>query len=59
MGIDEILEAIVRKIPAPKADRDLLLRSLIFDSWFDSYQGVVILVRVVDGTIAAGDNMRF
>src|SRR5580698_2325805 len=50
-GIGEILEAVVAKIPPPKADRSKTLRALIFDSWFDSYQGVVTLVRVMDGTV--------
>ena len=58
-GISEILEAVVEKIPPPKADREKPLRSLIFDSWFDSYQGVVILVRVVDGTVKTGDMIKF
>jgi GTP-binding protein LepA len=58
-GIREILEAVVKKIPAPKADRALTLRALIFDSWFDAYQGVVTLVRVVDGALSRGDRVRF
>src|SRR3954466_16066224 len=47
-GIREILEAVVKKVPPPVADRSKTLRALIFDSWFDPYQGVVTLVRVVD-----------
>lgn len=58
-GIPEILEAIVKKVPPPKADRTAPLRALIFDSWFDSYQGVVILVRVMDGGIKKGDRIQF
>ncbi len=58
-GIDEILEAVVNKIPPPKADRSKTLRALIFDSWFDSYQGVVTLVRVVDGVVSVGDKIKF
>jgi len=58
-GIDDILEAVVAKIPPPKADRDKTLRALIFDSWFDAYQGVVTLVRVVDGVIRKGDTIKF
>src|SRR4051812_3094278 len=50
-GIREILEAVVKKVPPPKAERDKPLRALIFDSWFDSYQGVVTLVRVMDGVV--------
>ena len=52
VGIDEVLEAIVARIPAPKANRDEPLRALIFDSWYDSYEGVVGLVRVTSGEIA-------
>lgn len=58
-GIDEILEAVVAKVPPPQADRSKTLRALIFDSWFDSYQGVVILVRVMDGVIKKGDLIKF
>ena len=59
IGIQDILEAVVQNIPAPKADREAPLRALIFDSWFDSYQGVVVLCRVVDGRISKGDRIRF
>lgn len=59
VGIPEILEAIVQKVPPPKADRSISPRALIFDSWFDSYQGVVVLVRLMDGTIKKGDKIRF
>ena len=59
IGIDEILEAVVAKVPPPKADRSLTLRALIFDSWFDSYQGVVTLVRVMDGVVKTGDMIKF
>jgi GTP-binding protein LepA len=59
IGIKEILEAIVKKVPAPKGDREGTLRALIFDSWFDSYQGVVVLVRVMDGTLQKGDRIKF
>ncbi|NUM57063.1 MAG: elongation factor 4 [Bdellovibrionaceae bacterium] len=59
VGIVEILEAIVKKVPPPKADRTLPLRALIFDSWFDSYQGVVVLVRAMDGTVKKGDRIKF
>lgn len=58
-GIDEILEAVVAKIPPPEADREKPLRALIFDSWFDSYQGVVTLVRVMDGAVNIGDKIKF
>lgn len=59
IGIRDILEAVVKKVPPPKENKDLPLRSLIFDSWFDSYQGVVILIRVVDGAIKKGEKIKF
>ncbi len=58
MGIDEILEAIVAKVPAPRGDADGPLRAMIIDSWFDSYVGVVMLVRVVDGTLKKGERIK-
>lgn len=57
IGIDDLLEQIVAKIPAPKGRPDTDLQALIFDSWFDNYQGVVILVRVVEGTIRKKDKV--
>ncbi len=59
IGIRDILEAIVKKVPPPKADRSLPLRALIFDSWFDPYQGVVVLVRAMDGKIKKGERVKF
>jgi GTP-binding protein LepA len=58
MGIDEILEAIVAKVPAPKGNPDGPLRAMIIDSWFDSYVGVVMLVRVVDGRLLKGERIK-
>ena len=58
MGIDEILEAIVAKVPAPRGNLDGPLRAMIIDSWFDSYVGVVMLVRVVDGRLAKGERIK-
>ena len=58
LGIDEILEAIVAKIPAPRGNPDGPLRAMIIDSWFDSYVGVVMLVRVVDGRLAKGERIK-
>ncbi|WP_025324279.1 translation elongation factor 4 [Deferrisoma camini] len=59
IGTDEVLEAIVRRIPPPRGEPGGALRALIFDSWYDAYQGVVALVRVVDGRIARGSRIRF
>lgn len=58
MGIDEILEAIVARMPAPRGNPQAALRAMIIDSWFDSYVGVVMLVRVVDGRITKGDRIK-
>ena len=58
MGIEEILEAIVARIPAPKGNPDGALRAMIVDSWFDNYVGVVMLVRVVDGRLAKGERIK-
>jgi GTP-binding protein LepA len=55
MGLEEILETIVKKFPAPRGNPDGPLRAMIVDSWFDTYVGVVMLVRVVDGRLAKGD----
>ena len=59
IGIDEILEAIVQKVPAPAPKRAAPLRALIFDSYYDAYVGVVSQIRVVDGEIRKGDKVRF
>lgn len=58
MGIDDILEAIVAKIPPPRGEPDAPLRAMIIDSWFDSYVGVVMLVRVVDGSLKKGERIK-
>ncbi|BBH53234.1 translation elongation factor 4 [Fluviispira sanaruensis] len=58
MGVPDILEAIIHNIPAPEDTREKPLRALIFDSWFDTYQGVIVLVRVVDGQVKIGDQIK-
>jgi GTP-binding protein LepA len=58
VGIDEILEAIVHRIPPPQGDPAAPLRALVFDSWFDQYRGVVILVHVVDGSLRPGTKVK-
>jgi len=58
-GVPELLEEIVHKLPAPDGDENAPARALLVDSWYDSYLGVVILVRVVDGQLARGQKIRF
>jgi len=58
MGVDDILEAVVARIPSPKGQADAPLRAMIVDSWFDSYVGVVMLVRVVDGHLLKGERIK-
>ncbi len=57
-GIDEILEAVVHRMPAPRGRPDGPLRAMVVDSWFDNYVGVVMLVRVVDGSLSRGERIR-
>jgi GTP-binding protein LepA len=59
LGVRDILEQIVRKVPPPKGRDVALLRALIFDSWYDTYRGAVVMVRVVDGRLKTGDKVRF
>lgn len=58
-GIGDILEAVVARVPAPKGDESAPLRALVFDSWYDSYRGAVVMLRVVDGVIRKGQKVRF
>ncbi|HVK73014.1 MAG TPA: translation elongation factor 4 [Kofleriaceae bacterium] len=59
LGVPEMLEAIVKKIPPPKGDREAPLQALIFDSWYDQFRGVVVLVRVFQGTLKKGTKLKF
>ncbi|AGH49572.1 MULTISPECIES: translation elongation factor 4 [Sphingomonadales] len=59
IGIDDILEAIVAKIPPPKGDATAPLKAMLVDSWYDPYLGVVILIRVIDGVIRKGQQIKF
>ncbi|WP_010544874.1 translation elongation factor 4 [Sphingomonas elodea] len=59
IGIDEILDAIVERIPSPKGDPSAPLKAMLVDSWYDPYLGVVILVRVIDGSIRKGQQVKF
>ncbi|MBN8499896.1 MAG: elongation factor 4 [Sphingomonadales bacterium] len=59
IGIAEVLEAVVSRIPAPQGDRDAPLKAMLVDSWYDPYLGVVILVRVIDGVIRKGLQVKF
>jgi GTP-binding protein LepA len=59
VGIHETLEAIVHKLPAPKGERDAPLKAMLVDSWYDSYLGVIVLVRIIDGTMKKNDRVRF
>jgi GTP-binding protein LepA len=59
IGIADVLEAVVKRIPAPTGERDAPLKAMLVDSWYDPYLGVVILVRVMDGVIRKGLNVKF
>ncbi|MCD9185887.1 MAG: translation elongation factor 4 [Pyrinomonadaceae bacterium] len=59
VGVDDILEQIVAKIPAPQGDPNAPFKALIFDSWYDSYRGVIVLFRVIEGTLKKGTKIKF
>ncbi|MDO7706399.1 MAG: translation elongation factor 4, partial [Loktanella sp.] len=59
VGIVETLEAVVHRLPAPKGDPDAPLKAMLVDSWYDSYLGVIVLVRIIDGSMKKNDRVRF
>ncbi len=58
LGIPDVLEAIVHRLPAPKGDRDAPLKAMLVDSWYDAYLGVVVMIRIMDGTVKKGDRIK-
>jgi GTP-binding protein LepA len=58
LGIPDVLEAIVHRLPAPKGDREAPLKAMLVDSWYDAYLGVVVMIRVVDGVVKKGDRIK-
>ena len=58
LGIPDVLEAIVTRLPAPRGDRDAPLKAMLVDSWYDAYLGVVVMIRIMDGVVKKGDRIR-
>jgi GTP-binding protein LepA len=59
LGVPELLESLIKKVPPPKGDPGAPLKALLFDSWFDPYQGVVVQIRVIDGSLRKGSKIKF
>ena len=59
VGVPGLLEAVVQRIPPPKGTADAPLRALVFDSWYDSYRGAVVMLRVMEGTLRKGEKVKF
>ncbi|WP_137110320.1 translation elongation factor 4 [Rhodobacter sp. SY28-1] len=58
LGIPDVLEAIVHRLPAPKGDRNAPLKAMLVDSWYDAYLGVVVMIRIIDGVVKKGDRIK-
>jgi GTP-binding protein LepA len=58
LGIEDVLEAVVTRLPPPKGDRDAALKAMLVDSWYDAYLGVVVLVRIIDGVLKKGERIK-